>query len=95
MRNGYSFMRYGAFPYQTRPCPSCSSPVPSTIVYSLDPPARGVNFTVHECAICGTHVRRIVGYDIDSPTGKNDLIIEPVVSQQEIEEICIAAESSR
>lgn len=88
-------MRYGVFPYQQRPCPRCSSPVPSTVVYSLEVPARGVNYTVHECAICGSAVHRIVGFDIASPSGKNELIVEPVESQKIIEEVCQAADASR
>jgi hypothetical protein len=88
-------MRYGAFPYQQRPCPSCASPVPSTVVYSLEGAARGVNFTVHECAICGTSVHRIIGFDIANPNGNNHVLTEPVASQAEIEAVCQAAESSR
>ena len=88
-------MRYGVFPYQNRPCPLCSSLVDSTVVYSLDGAARGVNYTVHECAICGTMVNRIVGVDIAGPTRKNELVVEPVESQATIEEVCRAAESSR
>ena len=88
-------MRYGVFPYQHRPCPLCASPVPSTVVYSLDGAARGVNYAVHECAICGTAVNRIVGFDIAGPSGKNEVFVEPVESQEVIEEVCQAAESSR
>ena len=88
-------MRYGVFPYQKRKCPSCSTLVPSTVVYSLDGAARGVNYTVHECAICGTAVNRIVGFDIAGPSGKNELLVEPVDSQTVIEEVSQAAESSR
>ena len=88
-------MKYGVFPYQQRPCPLCSSPVPSTVVYSLVGAARGVNFTVHECAICGTSINRIVGLDIANPNGNNHLIVEPVASEEEIEAICQAAEFSR
>jgi hypothetical protein len=88
-------MKYGVFRYQKRPCPSCSSPVPSTVVYSLDGAARGVNYSVHECAICGTSVNRIVGFDIAGPSGKNELVVEPVESQATKEEVCRAAEGSR
>lgn len=88
-------MKYGVFPYQDRPCPSCSSLVPSTVVYSLDGAARGVNYTIHECAICGTAVNRIVGCDIAGPSGKSDLFVEPVESQAVIEDVCQAAESTR
>ncbi len=88
-------MKYGVFPYQERPCPSCSNKVPSTVVYSLEGAARGVNYTVHECAICGTSVHRIVGYDIANPNGNSHLIVEPVESQAQIEAICQAAESTR
>lgn len=87
-------MRYGAFPYHERPCPSCSNSVPSTVVYSLDGEARGVNYTVHECAICGTAVNRIVGYDIANPNRNNNLLVEPVESNALIEEVCHAAESA-
>jgi hypothetical protein len=87
-------MRYGVFPYQNRPCPLCKSSVPSTVVYSLDGAARGVNYTVHECAICGTHVHRIVGYNIGSPNIASELIVEPVACQAEIEAVCQAAESA-
>jgi hypothetical protein len=86
-------MRYRAFPHQQRPCPLCNSSVPSTVVYSLEGAARGVNFTVHECAICGTSVHRIVGMDIANPNGVNQLFTEPVESQAEIEAICQAADS--
>jgi hypothetical protein len=62
-------------------------------VYSLEGAARGVNYTVHECAICGTMVNRVVGYDIANPNGRSDLFVEPVESQTQIEEICRAAET--
>jgi hypothetical protein len=88
-------MRYNAFPYQRRPCPSCSDLVPSTLVYSLDGAARGVNFTVHECALCGTAVNRVVGYDIANPNGNNFLFVEPVKSSAQIKDVCKAAESVR
>jgi|HubBroStandDraft_4_1064222.scaffolds.fasta_scaffold946427_2 hypothetical protein len=85
-------MRYGAFPYQERPCPSCSNSVPSTVVYSLDGEARGVNYTVH---VCGTAVNRIVGYNIANPNGNNNLFVEPVESNAVVKEVCHAAESAR
>jgi hypothetical protein len=88
-------MKYRAFPYRQRPCPKCASPVPSAVVYSLEGRTRGVNFTVHECAICGTFVDRIVGHDIGSLNGKDQLIVEPVESQEEIEAVCQAAETGR
>jgi hypothetical protein len=88
-------MRYGVFPYQQRPSPLCASPVPSTVVYSLEGAARGVNFTVHECAICGTSVHRIIGFDIGNPSGSNHVLTEPVPSPAEIEAVCKAAESAR
>ena len=88
-------MKYGVFPYQERPCPLCSSKVPSTVVYSLEGAARGVNYTVHECAICGTFVHRIVGYDIANPHGNNHLFVESVESRTVIKEVCQAAESER
>ena len=88
-------MKYGVFPSQERPCPSCFNKVPSTVVYSLEGAVRGVNYTVHERAICGTSVHRVVGYDIASPNGNSHLIVEPVESQAQIEAICQAAESSQ
>jgi len=88
-------MKYGVFPDQQRPCPLCASSVPSTVVYSLGGEARGVNYAVHECAICGTSVHRIVGFDIENPNGNNHLIVEPIESQALIEEICQAAESGQ
>jgi hypothetical protein len=64
-------------------------------VYTLEGVSRGVNFTVHECAICGTHVHRIIGFDVANPNGRNELIVEPVESQEEIEAVCVAVESVR
>jgi len=88
-------MRYGAFPYQDRRCHLCKSPVPSTVVYSLDGDARGVNYTVHECAICGTFVHRIVGCNIGSPNFASELKVEPVEFKAVIEAVRQAAESRR
>lgn len=88
-------MRYGAFPHQERPCPSCSNLVPSTVVYSLEGEARGVNYTVHECANCGTGVNRIVGYDIANPNGCNDLFVERVESDAIVREVSRAADAAR
>lgn len=88
-------MRYGVFPYQNRPCHLCKSSVPSAVVYSLDGAARGVNYTVHECAICGTFVHRIVGCNIGGLNMASELVVEPVTSETLIEAVCQAAESLR
>lgn len=88
-------MKYAAFPYQQRPCPKCGMDVPSTVVYVAEGSTRGIDYTVHECAICGTLVHRIIGFDIANPSGSNQLFVEPVESQTEIEAVCQAAESAR
>jgi len=87
--------KYGAFPLRERPCPACSSPVPSTVVYATAGPNRGESYTVHDCAACGQIVGRIVGYDIANPNGNNHLFTEAVTSQAEISAVLKTANSAR
>jgi hypothetical protein len=88
-------MNLNAFPFKRTNCPRCSSPVPSAVVYTITGPYRGVNYVLHDCALCGHVVHRVIGFDIVNPQGSHTALAEAVKSQAEIEAVVSAAKASR